>query len=454
MQPLAIATQSFAANPLFRGCKAKDPAFLAAALHDGRALLVKGQTVAMQGDELVWVAVNSTAAATVDCYLLGQLQSEGWHAFTVDVSAAPELAAQHTFVNIRKLLAISSNLATVALAGQATALASWHASCKFCGGCGQPTAAIEAGLKRACSACKRRFYPRTDPCVNVLVVSPDGQKILLGRRAGTAPATKGGGVYSNLAGFVEQGESVEECAAIARLPTLVAHACGASELSNHHTLVLLAADRMSPNAMLQRGKCMKRQALHLRKLFCLAGHNLGHPAANAIRCRAATAGSTLGGSCELMLGVFAQAASEYITADAIELSDAGWFDRPTVKAALARSTSKESPVLQAYDGGSDDVEQQLWVPGPYAIAYHLMALWADRDDIFSEPLITTENSGDSSNSAPAAAATAAHASEIQLRSNVQSVCVAAPPMPVLEQHSIWCNTTATASSDSSTYSVL
>jgi NADH pyrophosphatase NudC (nudix superfamily) len=53
-----------------------------------------------------------------------------------------------------------------------------------------------------------------------------------------------------------------------------------------------------------------------------------------------------------MLGVFAQAASEYITADAIELSDAGWFDRPTVKAALARSSNKESPVLQAYDGGS------------------------------------------------------------------------------------------------------
>jgi NADH pyrophosphatase zinc ribbon domain/NADH pyrophosphatase-like rudimentary NUDIX domain len=211
MQPLAIATQSFAANPLFRGCKAKDPAFLAAALHDGRALLVKGQTVAMQGDELVWIAVNSTADSA-DCYLLGQMRSEGWHAFTVDVSAAPELAAQHSFVNIRKLLATSSNLETVALAGQASALAAWHASCKFCGGCGQPTAAIEAGLKRACSACKRRFYSRTDPCVNVLVVSPDGQKILLGRRAGAAPATRGGGVYSNLAGFVEQGESVEECA--------------------------------------------------------------------------------------------------------------------------------------------------------------------------------------------------------------------------------------------------
>jgi NADH pyrophosphatase NudC (nudix superfamily) len=53
-----------------------------------------------------------------------------------------------------------------------------------------------------------------------------------------------------------------------------------------------------------------------------------------------------------MLGVFAQAASEHITADVAEISDAGWFDRPTIKAALARSSSKESPVLQAYDGGS------------------------------------------------------------------------------------------------------
>jgi hypothetical protein len=53
-----------------------------------------------------------------------------------------------------------------------------------------------------------------------------------------------------------------------------------------------------------------------------------------------------------MLGVCAQAASEHITVDSKELSDAGWFDRATVKAALARSSSKESPVLQAHDGGS------------------------------------------------------------------------------------------------------
>jgi hypothetical protein len=56
---------------------------------------------------------------------------------------------------------------------------------------------------------------------------------------------------------------------------------------------------------------------------------------------------------------------------------------------------------------TDDVKQQLWVPGPYAIAHHLMALWAERDDIFSEPLSTTESSSTSSNSATAATATSA-----------------------------------------------
>jgi hypothetical protein len=34
---------------------------------------------------------------------------------------------------------------------------------------------------------------------------------------------------------------------------------------------------------LQRGKCLKRQVSHLRTLFCLAGHNLGHPAGTNLK---------------------------------------------------------------------------------------------------------------------------------------------------------------------------
>ncbi|KAF8931194.1 Peroxisomal NADH pyrophosphatase nudt12 [Dissophora ornata] len=50
-------------------------------------------------------------------------------------------------------------------------------------------------------------YPRTDPVVIVCVISPDGERVLLGRQA-VWPK----GMYSCLAGFVEPGESVEEAA--------------------------------------------------------------------------------------------------------------------------------------------------------------------------------------------------------------------------------------------------
>jgi hypothetical protein len=58
---------------------------------------------------------------------------------------------------------------------------------------------------------------------------------------------------------------------------------------------------------------------------------------------------------------------------------------------------------------TDAIEQQLWVPGPYAIAHHLMALWADRDDIFSEPISTADNSSNSSGNSNSAAAAATSA---------------------------------------------
>lgn len=56
----------------------------------------------------------------------------------------------------------------------------------------------------ACSACGQVHFPRVPPAVIVLI-EREGE-ILLGRS--TRFAT---GVYSTLAGFVEPGESLEEC---------------------------------------------------------------------------------------------------------------------------------------------------------------------------------------------------------------------------------------------------
>lgn len=95
---------------------------------------------------------------------------------------------------------------------------------QFCPACARPIRSVWAGWKRSCipgeagesgldgaPTCLSRkgvhnfSYPRTDPVVIMAVLSPDGEKILLGRQR-SWPAR----FYSCLAGFIESGESLEE----------------------------------------------------------------------------------------------------------------------------------------------------------------------------------------------------------------------------------------------------
>ncbi len=88
----------------------------------------------------------------------------------------------------------------------------WHRHNRYCCECGQVTAAEEAGRLRRCvnPACGREYFPRTDPAVIMLVTrpGPEGGACLLARQ-GKWPK----GMYSTLAGFVDQGESLEEAVA-------------------------------------------------------------------------------------------------------------------------------------------------------------------------------------------------------------------------------------------------
>ena len=88
----------------------------------------------------------------------------------------------------------------------AAGLAKWHDKNQFCGVSGGRTVpeARRQGRVRSCAESGERLRPRVDPSVIMLVV--DGDRCLLGRKA-EWPA----GRYSTLAGFVEFGESLEEC---------------------------------------------------------------------------------------------------------------------------------------------------------------------------------------------------------------------------------------------------
>ncbi len=87
----------------------------------------------------------------------------------------------------------------------AVALAQWHRTHTHCPRCGTPTVLEAAGWTTRCPADGSSHFPRTDPAVIMLVVSPDGERAVLGRQPSWPT-----GRYSCLAGFVEPGESAEQ----------------------------------------------------------------------------------------------------------------------------------------------------------------------------------------------------------------------------------------------------
>jgi NAD+ diphosphatase len=91
------------------------------------------------------------------------------------------------------------------IAGRAVQIVDWDRSHQFCGKCGAPTETKKAERARVCSTCGLTFFPRISPAVIVAVVR-DGSRLLLAH-ANHFPA----GMYSVLAGFVEPGETIEEC---------------------------------------------------------------------------------------------------------------------------------------------------------------------------------------------------------------------------------------------------
>jgi NAD+ diphosphatase len=93
------------------------------------------------------------------------------------------------------------------MAGRASQILTWDADHRYCGRCGTETEPHGAERARRCPSCGSMAFPRLTPAVITLVERDDGRALLAWGRQFP------GRFFSALAGFVEPGESLEQCVA-------------------------------------------------------------------------------------------------------------------------------------------------------------------------------------------------------------------------------------------------
>jgi NAD+ diphosphatase len=233
------------------------------------------QAPVVNGDEprLVWTdgRVLNQLGDGHQTALLGLL--DGVAHFAVDVSELEDPIAtldleDASYSDVRALATRvpAPEAGTIA---HARSVLDWHRRHGFCPNCGSKTESFEGGSVRKCAACSASHFPRTDPVVIMLVWR--GDRCLLGKRAGAA-----GNRYSCLAGYMDQGETIE--AAVRR-------------------------------------EVREEAGLEIDEVRYFASQPWPFPST-------------------LMIGCFAHAASDDIEVDAREIEDARWFSRDEISRVL------------------------------------------------------------------------------------------------------------------------
>lgn len=212
--------------------------------------------------------------------LLGLLDGAPHFALDISLLEEPgvvESLAGVTFTEARSLAGALSASEGGILA-QARSLLDWHNRHRFCSSCGSNTEPRRGGSMRGCTACASEHFPRTDPVV-IMVVYKEG-RCLLGKRS-----ARSGNVYSTLAGFIEQGESIEEAV---------------------------------------RREVKEEAGIDVDEITYFASQPWPFPSS-------------------LMIGCFAHTEAEDVTIDPQEIVDARWFDRDQIRRAI--ETPSDSPDL-------------------------------------------------------------------------------------------------------------
>lgn len=207
---------TFSGNPLDRGdAIRRDQQLVEAAVNHPDSLFLGFYNLDIlvedfKGLRLGWLSQNDIAnlLLTLPPILLGI--RDGIACFAIDLSKVDDSLAKLGLGNhwtYRDCRAVAMELENhdTGIIAQARAQISWHRNHQFCSKCGDTTQQRKGGHVRRCDSCNADHFPRTDPVVIMLIAHDD--QCLLGQ--GFGPMVKMN-MYSTLAGFIDQGESIEE----------------------------------------------------------------------------------------------------------------------------------------------------------------------------------------------------------------------------------------------------
>jgi len=99
---------------------------------------------------------------------------------------------------------VSKNICFAAMTGWH--LFTWYRNNRFCGRCGTKTEHDHKERMLRCPVCGNTIYPRISPAV--IIALTDGDRLVLSKYAGRAYTR-----FALIAGFIEIGETAEECVA-------------------------------------------------------------------------------------------------------------------------------------------------------------------------------------------------------------------------------------------------
>jgi len=161
--------------------------------------------VVFEDDEGIMVpqaaSIESLGIPAANEHYLGQYLEQD--CFAVEVPADAILPPDYQTAHLYQLLDGEDDT-LFQLAGRAKQIVEWDKNHRFCSRCGSETESHREDRAKHCQNCEYMAYPRLAPSVIVLVTR--GDDLLLARSPHFPPR-----MFSTLAGFVEVGETIEEC---------------------------------------------------------------------------------------------------------------------------------------------------------------------------------------------------------------------------------------------------